>query len=50
VLVAIVLVRAAQGLGDAAYIICRARPLEWLGIPDPQRPVNPEEEKRDAKS
>jgi hypothetical protein len=50
VLVAIVLVRAAQGLGDASYIICRAKPLEWLGIPDPQRPVNPDEEKRDAKS
>jgi hypothetical protein len=50
VLMAVVLVRAAQGLGDAVYIICRAKPLEWMGLSDPQRRADPDDGERSTGS
>jgi hypothetical protein len=44
VLAAIVFVSAAQGLGDASYIICRAKLLHRMGISDPQQPEDSDDE------
>lgn len=42
VLVVLVPVRAAQGFGDALYVICRTKTLERMGVADPQRQSGPD--------
>jgi hypothetical protein len=43
VFVAIVPVRAAQGIGDALYIVCRVKLLQRMGVSDPQQSIDPDD-------